>query len=306
MDHHTPALLAGLLLREGTQWRVLDDRDRTWRLGSLATGVVRALEQCTGHLTVADLADDLPTALREEFLTLMDDLAAAGVVRPAQHRERIAVIGAGRLALAFCRQLCSLGPSRLLLTDVSAPDLMLYPRSLAPTGASALQQALRSEVGVEHDLVVGGHWAELSPDTVDVAVSATPTAMPDRAITDHLVRSGVPHLVVSQHRQVGHVGPSVLPGRGPCLCCDDIVRAAGDPHWPITVATLSRTPSTCDERLLGWVAQQAALMVTGGLQTAASGRLWSASVTGGVWSRDWLPHPDCPCQVGAGLGATLS
>ncbi|MGJ6979436.1 hypothetical protein ACSDQ9_02735 [Aestuariimicrobium soli] len=303
MDHLSPVVLAGHLVREVDGWRVLDDLGRVWRLGQVEPAVVRALQQCTGHLSPAALAGDLPDDVLATFWNLIDDLAEAGVLRPVSTGARVAVIGSGRLALATCLALCALGPARLVLTDVGPPDMMLYPRTLASTGAAALQQALRAEVGVEHDLVVGGHWIDLNREQVDVAVVATPTVLPDRAITDHLVRTRIPHLVTNQHRQAAHVGPVVVPGRGACLCCDDIVRSAADPAWPGCVATLSRTASTGDPRMLDWAAQQAALTVAGGLDRAVPGQLWSASVTGGIRSRDWAPHPDCPCRVDVAVNA---
>lgn len=297
-----PLLLAGTLVRQ-RGWRIVDETGRVWQLGQIDPDVIRALHQCTGHVSATRLADELPDPAREEFLSLVSTLAQVGLVHPVAALNRIAVIGSGRLARALCRHLCALGPTRLVLTDVSPPDPLLYPRHVATTGAMALRQWLRTRVDVSHELSVGSHWAELTVEHADVAVIATPTVVPDRAITDQLIRAGLPHLVVSQHRQTAHVGPLVRPGQGPCLCCDDIVRAAGDPLWPATVATMARTAATGDPRLVEWAAQHAAMLLSGDWSGADTGRVWSASTTVGIRSREWPAHPDCPCQGRRTLGA---
>ncbi|CAI9410684.1 hypothetical protein [Aestuariimicrobium sp. T2.26MG-19.2B] len=320
MTADPPVLLTGDLVHDGG-WRLIDDVGRIWHLGDLDATLVSTLRRCTGTDGAVALAATLPAHRRDEWLDLCGALASAGALHTQPRPRTVAVIGSGRLAQEFCLATCRQAGTTLVLVDVSAPDRGLYPRSRDSTGAGALHQWLRSRVDSPRTLVVGGHWADLTAEGVDVAVVVTPTVLPDRAVTDHLQRSGLTHLIVTQHRAAAHVGPMVVPGRGPCLCCDDIVKAAGDPRWPTTVATLSRTRASTDEAMVGWAARQASLLV-GAVTSAGAPRspqalppagdgvdtatVWSASSTAGPWCRQWLAHPDCPCQTALPVTGSVS
>ena len=65
---------------------------------------------------------------------------------------------------------------------------------------------------------------------------------PARAVFEQAHRDGIAHLPVIVEDDRVRIGPTVLPGRTPCLGCHDRHRAAWDRAWPALLPQLGRAP----------------------------------------------------------------
>ena len=129
---------------------------------------------------------------------------------------------------------------------------------------------------------------------------------PPQDLLTALAADGMPHLAVLATEAIGVVGPLVIPGQTSCLRCQDYVRAARDPAWPLILAQLATRrpePAACDALLTAAVAAQAAAQVLTAIDKAPTA---SATVNGTLelvlpdwrWRRrTWQPHPACPCAT---------
>ncbi|RNL61031.1 hypothetical protein EFK50_16730 [Nocardioides marmoriginsengisoli] len=131
---------------------------------------------------------------------------------------------------------------------------------------------------------------------------------PDRSDLDHLVRDGVPHLLLRAVESEIILGPFVSPGSTACLRCLDAHRAQVDEQHPVALAELLRSErrdgvaapvhSALAVVALGWA--------VGDLLRYAEGErpsTWSATLTftPGETPTETVPalrHPGCGCSWG--------
>lgn len=130
-------------------------------------------------------------------------------------------------------------------------------------------------------------------------VSAGPV---DRELLDPLVRSSIPHLVVSGSAGLRRVGPFVHPGHTACVRCVDAHEALHDARRPFLLAQAARAVAerpppldpVLDALALAWAVRDLARYVEGD-----SPSTWSTTFdlgpTAAPTALSWGRHPDCGC-----------
>jgi hypothetical protein len=231
-------------------------------------------------------------------------LDEAGLLRPGAEGppgragRRVRLVGAGPVGLPLARYLIEGGIGELVVFDSGPPDPGLYVVS----GTIADQAAALAEtLGSRGSRVVPvGHWSK--PETLAVDLTVTVAAGPevDRLITDHLLRTDQPHLLVRSLGDAVWVGPLVLPGRTPCVRCTDLTRTDADPGWPRVLAQLARLQLRLPALLTGWAAAVAAaqaLSFLDGGRPETTGATVELAVTDlRTELRSWPSHPECGCR----------
>ena len=124
----------------------------------------------------------------------------------------------------------------------------------------------------------------------------------DRERLDPLVRSSIPHLVVSGAAGRRRVGPFVHPGHTACLRCVDAHEALPDARRPFLLAQAARAATerpppldpVLDALALAWAVRDLARYVEGD-----SPSTWSTTFdigpTAAPVGLQWGRHPDCGC-----------
>jgi len=222
---------------------------------------------------------------------------------PLALTPEVVVIGAGVLAIGLTEALVRQGiTDDLVVTDPGRIDPTIFPRpGVASTAGAALAQHLRSIDPAGPTRVRSmKHWTELDAVRPRLTVVATPTAEPDRAITEHLTRRDLTHLVIRLEPSRVRIGPLVVPGRTPCLACTDAVLTEAEPAWPGSL--LQRSGVTVTDGPVGlvdWGVAVAAVQAHAYLQRGSADTLgctlelgWDEPVTR---VRRWPRHPDCGC-----------
>jgi hypothetical protein len=241
-------------------------------LSGVPAGLPLAIELLARPQGTDDLTRLLPDLDPAWIEWLVDRLAAAGLMVPSETRGTgpLAVVGTGTLANA--------------LLD-----------SLKRTGL----QAARTEptLFAAADTPLQGRLPEL-------VIVAGDTAEPDRALTDALFRSGLAHLVVRLEPDRAVVGPLVMPGRSPCVRCQDLNRCRLDDSWPHLLAQLCREPVVAEPTLLAWAVTTAIVQVrgllAGGTPEAMGSTLELGLADFRLHSRAWPAHPRCGCLLPIG------
>ena len=137
-------------------------------------------------------------------------------------------------------------------------------------------------------------------ETADVWLISHPGETP-RASADHLVRDGVPHLLVAGALGSVHLGPFVLPGATACLRCLDAHRADVDPRRPLVVEQVTSRPPPLrhDPALhalaLAWAVRDLLRFVEGDQPSTWSTSFEIGPVAAPV-ARTWTRHPHCGCS----------
>ena len=210
---------------------------------------------------------------------------------------RVLVIGGGLVAAEVCLNLAQAG----IVVEISAPEaaqVALDPLGFHTSAAAAIRAWVGERCPTAHT-EVAPHWTALTAGEAAVAIVATPTVQPDRAITDHLARHFFPHLVVRAHHDSATVGPFIDAG-GPCLACLDLAQADHDELWPKTLAILTSHPSQPSTLAAHWAGVQTALETTWFLQGAGTTLRASTieidATHSGTARRHWYPHKDCACR----------
>lgn len=270
-------------------------------LRGTAPPLLRLIDTLDGTRSMAQLEGEHAGAL--EAVTL---LAAHGLlVGPVAVRNRVLLLGAGRLGRACAIALAAAGVP-LLLCDPDPPVPGLYPGPPQPTAAGALRLMLqhRSVPGARPGAgpVVGvvGHWSERTVAPA-LAVVALDRCEPDRGITDTFLRRDLPHLLVRPLDGGAVVGPLVVPGHSCCTRCTDLYRVSRDPAWPQVLAQLIRRPGAVDPAAARWAAAVALPPVLAALHGGEPDLVdhthelrlpqWTSRL------RRWRAHPDCGCDL---------
>lgn len=214
----------------------------------------------------------------------------------------VALVGASHLGWALGEIIASDGTATsLVVSDPSPPDPQLAPRA-SPAGSAgdALVGRLR-QLGQRDRVRPGPHWSELDALRPTLTVLATRTAEPDRAVTEHLARHDLPHLLVRLSTDDVRVGPLVEPGHSPCLRCIDTLLTDSDPRWPERLLQASSRPprGAVDPLLVSWGAAMAAVQVSGYLRTGRADTIGCTVELAAddllVRVRRWPHHPECGC-----------
>ncbi len=162
----------------------------------------------------------------------------------------------------------------------------------AAPGAEPLLGPLLAQAGLRRTAGEDGATAHL-------VVSTGPL---DRERLDPLVRSSIPHLVVSGGAGRRRVGPFVHPGHTACLRCVDAHEALHDARRPFLVAQAARAAAerpppldpVLDALALAWAVRDLARYVEGD-----SPSTWSTTFdigpTAAPAALHWGRHPDCGC-----------
>jgi hypothetical protein len=250
------------------------------------SGLLQALRQQhllldlpTDRALLGDLGEAWRAALRPDAEALAAAYRLPGdgyALLAARRRQHVVVSGVGSLPQALASLLRSGGVGRV---DAGA------------VAAEALDLDLRHDPGARvPQLVV----------LVATGALASETGAP-------WLRRGVAHLpvVVQGHRV--HVGPLVVPGRGPCLRCLDLHRCDRDPAWPALLAQLASpapgapgSPVDPETALTAVAAGICSMVVHAALDGQDVPRGVSLEVSLPwplVEQRRWPHHPLCGCST---------
>ena len=241
-------------------------------LTGVPTALPLAIELLARPQGTEDLARLLPDLDPEWIDWLVDRLTAAGLMTPSRAARvaTLALVGTGALADAVADCLKRTG-----LHVVRA-----QPAAFAGDDAVAAD-------GLPELVILAGDSAE-----------------PDRTLTDALFRAGRPHLVVRLEPDRAVVGPLVIPGRSPCVRCQDLNRCRLDDAWPHLLAQLCREPVAAEPTLLAWAASTATVQVrallAGGTPETTGSTLELGLADFRLHSRAWPAHPRCGCLLPIG------
>ncbi|MFT4215680.1 MAG: hypothetical protein QM619_00610 [Micropruina sp.] len=220
-------------------------------------------------------------ASRQWLPQLLGALERAGLLRRSiPPSEPVTVVGTGRLALLV---------TRLLLASIAEPVRVVWPG--VPDTPTVLTRLLKQH---SNRLSVSGHTGGEETGLVLVCARALE---PDRAVLRQV--GGRAQLVVCGTDLGASVGPLVVPGRTPCLRCEDLHRARRDPAWPELLLQLSR-PRPVDAPVpdLHWAAGlavlHAACWLAGGLPDSLGATL-ALDAERALRMRRLRPHPGCGC-----------
>ena len=231
-------------------------------------------------------------------------LSEAGLLRPGpagptgRAGRRVRLVGAGPVALPLARYLVEGGIGELAVFDSGLPDPTLYDATRTGDDQAA---ALAATVGASRSRVVTlDHWSKPETLAVDLTVVVAGGPEVDRLITDHLLRTDQPHLLVRSLGDAVWVGPLVLPGRTPCLRCTDLTRTDADPGWPTVLVQLVRLRLGLPALLTAWAASvaasQALAFLDGGHPETTGATLELTAAELRTELRPWPSHPECGCH----------
>jgi hypothetical protein len=283
----------------------------------LEESVVDRLVSMLGDAAVLDDAaiDAAPLAAlsRIERDRLAPDLASMSLLSgrldggmstvSGRQRASVEIIGGGRVGGAIASLLAASGIGHVMVDDPST----CRPADCGPAGTamsdigSTRAQAAHAAV---HRVSQSTRTTALQPPRpYDLVVLASAGSL-DPAVTDDLVRSGVPHVNVVVRETTAIVGPFVLPGSTSCMRCLDLHRCDRDAAWPLIAAQLAvdglRTGvEACDVTLATLAASVCALQVLefvdGGMPATHDATLEITLPDWRIRRRTWCPHPACGC-----------
>jgi len=271
-------------LHEG-QWRLISPDGSCCTLHDPTEQTIDALRSgCHGYPVALDGAFEQSLASHQ----LLSETLANG---------QALVIGGGLAAAETTLALAQTGAKVL----ISAPEpslVALDPLGFHTSAASAVRAWVTGRCPAAR-IETAPHWTSITPVHASIVIVATATVQPDRAITDHLSRQRIPHLVVRAHHDLATIGP-LVDASGPCLACLDLTQADHDQFWPATLAALITRPSRPTTMAAHWAGAQAAIEATWFMQGAGTTLRASTievdAAHAGVARRRWQPHSDCACQ----------
>jgi len=219
---------------------------------------------------------------------------------PGRRAERGSAWAAVRLA--------GLGPlGQQLAALLLAAGIDVYAAELGPpgqrTGTLPLADLTPVAQPYRGDLRLVNHWSKPQDELVRLTVVAADTVEPDRVVTESLMRSDQPHLLLRSAGTTVTVGPLVLPGRTACLRCTDLARRDLDPGWPVLLPQLTSLRLPTSAVLLAWAAAVGAAQVLAALQDGlpeVAGATLELDLGDHLtrW-RAWPQHVACGCAWAA-------
>lgn len=266
---------------------------------------------------------------RDATNRLLDGLAEAGLVEPAEHdapptlgpdatswslrtgrpaaelltrraTAAVEVHGSGRIAVGVATMLAAAGVGSV---SVSAEGMVTSEdvgTGYRPQDIGRPRRACAA-AAVRRLRAVGELSRGRRPP--DVVVLADGAAW-DPVLAFGLVGDRVPHLAVHGREASVVVGPLVLPGRTSCLRCADLYRAEREPCWPLLAAQLASRPPAielaCAHVAAAMAVEQVLALLTGrGVGPDAPPVLGTTfefdPLLGSLVRRRWPVHPRCDC-----------
>lgn len=314
LTHPTLAAHAVVLARGNGEWQVGLEPGRALVVSGDALGGVLALLDGRHPLEVVRSRAQAAGVRARELDQTLRALDRAGLVHDrdpgstaGRPPARVRLIGAGPVGQQLARLLVAAGAASLYVFDDEPPEAALYPTAGA-LGSRALalcaqldrarptpvRRTARPPVAVSVN-----HWSKPEDTAVDLTVVAVEAPEADRVLTDHLMSTDEPHLLVRGHTLGVSVGPLVIPGRTSCVRCADLARRDADPQWPAVLAQLIRVTQTPPPVLVGWAAAMASAQVlaflAGGVAETAGATLELSQPDYAMQLRAWAVHPDCGC-----------
>lgn len=294
---------------------ILSRRDGEWQVGVepgqalvfSGAGIGAVLGLLDGRHAMPSILEHarLAGVRRAQLMAALTALTKAGLVQERdgstsadQSRRGVRLVGAGPVGRQVADLLAGHGIGALYVFDDEPPDPVLYPTAGA---ASSRGQGLCSHLHDHHRAVATtvNHWSKPEAAAVDLTVIAADRPEVDRLLTEHLIRTDQPHLLVRCYGLGVSIGPLVQPGRTSCLRCADLARRDADTAWPTVLAQLTRIAQTPPPALVSWAAAVAAvqsLAFLGGALPETSGATLEINATDyAMRLRSWPPHPDCGC-----------
>ncbi|GLZ47616.1 thiamin biosynthesis protein [Actinomycetospora sp. NBRC 106375] len=281
----------------------------------LTPPLARMVEALDGSRPVARVVADAAAAGASPGVArgVLDRLRAAGLLAAGDEPDalagrRVVVRGAGRVAVAVACLLATAGVGRVLVEaegTVRGADLgtgLVADDVGRPAGLAIPDAVARVAPGSRAPRAPSARrWLTARADLVVLADADRP----DPVAATRLVLAGRAHLPVALAAGVGTVGPLVVPGRTPCLHCQDLVRTAEDPAWPRLAAELAGRRSPAQPvALAAATAALAVAEVLAVLDPAGVAAAWGATLTlAADGTRGRTParrHPDCGCDVRLG------
>lgn len=289
-----PVLLLGDLVALGEgQARLRAPDGRCFDLDDLSDPTLVALGMLDGNLSWASL---LGTG--DASAALFSRLDALGLLRspvPVATLRRVRLYGAGSLGWRVASDLVRAPATLLTLVDATPAP----PPDHGLSSAESLADRLRSVRGAR--VVVDRHWP-VDGARVDLAIVASRTIEPDRAVVADLARNGVPTLLLQAHETSATVGPLLHPSASACLHCHDLSRSDADAAWPVVVAELSARPARPSPVVVGWAAGVAVALAEAlrtGIGVALDATVWRLDQASGAQrTSTWAAHPSCGCRFG--------
>lgn len=251
-------------------------------LGPLPAAASRVLEALRRSCTSEQLRQIAGSSSERWLPGLLAALADAGLVaEPAPASQPITVAGSGRLTELV---------TQLLLDAVPAPIRVL---GLGALGVPRAIERLRRR----HPDRLSFAAASDSHDQTGLVVYCAASMEADRVLLRELC--GRPQLVVSGSDLGVSVGPLIVPGRTPCLHCEDLHRTQCDPAWPELLAQLCRQrPAPARAAELHWAASTTVLhacsWLAGRLPDSVAATL-ILDADGSLRVRRLRAHPGCGC-----------
>lgn len=255
------------------------------------------LPQLVAHADHAGLGAagvvDLVRALHEA------GLLQTGSVTAGLGSQVVRLVGCGSLGARTVSLLAAAGVGTFHLADlpstVTVPEPVLPPTDRVGSLVTTLQ---RRQPGAKvHRL---RHWAKPEGAVVDLTVVAADGPEPDRLVTETLLGTDQPHLVLRSSGDEVVVGPLVVPGATACLRCTDLARRDADPRWPWVLAQLTRVRLQPVPSLLAWgsacAAAQALAQLTGEAPQAAGHTFEMSARDHAMRLRRWPAHVECGCR----------
>lgn len=172
----------------------------------------------------------------------------------------------------------------------------------ADPATAALLTPLLDRAGLHHVTRPVGHHAGDPGDLTTAAHLIVTTGPLDRSLLDPLIRSSVPHLLVTGAATGRRVGPFVHPGLTACLRCVDAHEALHDARRPLLLSQAARAAADqpppvdplLDQIALAWAVRDLLRYLEGDEPST-----WSATVDIGPVAAPervrWGRHLDCGC-----------
>lgn len=270
--------------------------------GVILEGVPEGLAEAVRALTFGQRREDLARALPQlapAWLDwLLDRLATAGLLRiedPQRPGPGASIVGHGQLAEQIASHVLAAGFVRVALISAQVR---------ATAGVPRRSRLVAERLAAKHPgatVIARSLWADDHEFSDDLVIVAGEECEPDRTVTGRLLRENRPHLLVRVSSGAAFVGPLILPGRTPCLRCEDLYRCESDPAWPQLLAQLFHQSSMPPPLITGWAAITAALhaasFAAGHLPDSVGNVLELDPIDCLIRVRQGRSHPRCGCLV---------
>jgi bacteriocin biosynthesis cyclodehydratase domain-containing protein len=264
----------------------------------------------------------LAPRLAERFDRQLPYLAQLGDPTELQERlgaAQVAVLGCGGLGTWALAAIASTGVGRFVIVDDDTVELANLNRQViyseADVGTAKVTAAARWLRAFDPAIAVSAHEcavegvadaAELvaGSDLVILAADWPPYAL-GRWVNEACVGLGVPFITAGQQPPLLKVGPTFVPGAGPCFACHELEVADGFPLYPELAAYRQAHPTRATtlgpaSGVAGTLLGLEAMHLLLGAEPATLGRALLIDMR--TLATRWEPcsrHPACPVCASA-------